>query len=149
MEQNYELYKYFKGEKQSPFDHQKEKNKDFFWYIESMHFKNSKHGNNFHSGLVDSLRGYIEYNKNEENILTDESISIDKRALIYYIDLMIGKWLPYRDSFIDEYWIWIHHFCYEMNQTPATALFGVGGRGLAWEKHLIRILEKQPWACGG
>lgn len=103
MEQNYELYKYFKGEEKSPFDHQKESSKDFFWYIESMHFESSKHGNNFHNGLVNGLKGHIDNNKNKKNILTDESISIDKRALIYYIDMIMGKWLPYSDSFIDEY----------------------------------------------
>ena len=41
--------------------------------------------------------------KNVKNALTDESIPKEKRALILYIDLMIGKWRPYDGHLIFEY----------------------------------------------
>ena len=52
MENNYDLYSYYKGEKKSPYNNDKEPSKDFFWYIESMHYENSKMNSDFQIGFV-------------------------------------------------------------------------------------------------
>ena len=63
--------------------------------------KNS--GSNFHNSFIILLDDYIQRNRNEKNALTDESIPKENRALILYIDLMIGKWRPYDGDLIFEY----------------------------------------------
>ena len=103
-EEEYSLYKYFKGEEKSPFDAAKEDAKNLFWGIESVHHNQMKNsGSNFHNSFIILLDNYIQSNKNVKNALTDESIPKEKRALILYIDLMIGKWRPYDGHLIFEY----------------------------------------------
>ena len=104
MKEEYSLYKYFKGEEKSPFDAAKEDAKNLFWGIESVHHNQMKNsGSNFHNSFIILLDNYIQSNKNVKNALTDESIPNEKRALILYIDLMIGKWRPYDGHLIFEY----------------------------------------------
>ena len=104
MKEEYSLYKYFKGEEKSPFDAAKEDAKNLFWGIENVHHNQMKNsGSNFHNSFIILLDNYIQQNKNVKNALTDESIPNEKRALILYIDLMIGKWRPYDGHLIFEY----------------------------------------------
>ena len=103
MKEKYSLYKYFKGEKESPYDAENEDAKSLFWFIESIHFNHSQHDNDFNKRMIESLDDYIQRNRNEKNALTDESIPKENRALILYIDLMIGKWRPYDGDLIFEY----------------------------------------------
>ena len=103
MKEKYSLYKYFKGDKESPYDAENEDAKSLFWFIESIHFNHSQHDNDFNKRMIESLDDYIQRNRNEKNALTDESIPKENRALILYIDLMIGKWRPYDGDLIFEY----------------------------------------------
>ena len=104
MKEEYSLYKYFKGEEKSTFDTENEDAKNLFWGIERVHYNQMKNfGSDFHNTFIEYLDDYIQRNKNVSNALTDESIPKEKRALILYIDLMIGKWRPYDGHLIFEY----------------------------------------------
>lgn len=101
MTHDYSLYKYFNGEEKSPYAKENEDYRNLFWYIESIHFNNSQSHSEFHQKLIEELENYLETTQpNENNALTDISIPIEKRALIMYVDLMIGKWRPYDGDLI-------------------------------------------------
>ena len=103
MKEYYALYKYFKGEEISPFDSVNERAKDLFWYIESVYYQNSLRNENLQKNLLKDLEDYLKQNPNEKNFLTNITIPKEKRALILYIDLMIGKWCPTEGDLIFEY----------------------------------------------
>jgi hypothetical protein len=104
MKEDYSLYKYYKGEENSPFDCEKEDSKNLFWGIERAHYNQmKKNGVEFQNIFFEYLNSYIQENSYDKNIMTDESIPKEKRALILYIDLMIGKWRPYDCHLIFEY----------------------------------------------
>ncbi|MBN2764902.1 MAG: hypothetical protein JXR27_00910 [Paludibacteraceae bacterium] len=104
MSHDYSLYKYFNGEEKPPYANENEDYRNLFWYIESIHFNNSQSNSEFHQKLIEELENYLETTQpNENNPLTDVSIPIEKRALIMYVDLMIGKWRPYDGDLIYKY----------------------------------------------
>lgn len=104
MTQDYSLYRYFKGEENTPYAQENEDYKNLFWYIESIHFKNCQSNKEFQQKLIEDLENYLATSQTiESNALTDISIPIEKRALIMYVDLMIGKWRPYDVDLIYKY----------------------------------------------
>ena len=104
MKQDYSLYKYFKGEEKAPTTNLNEDYKDLFWYIESIHYNQCQSNSKFHQNLIEELEKYLETTQStENNALNDNSIPIEKRALIMYVDLMIGKWRPYDGDLIYKY----------------------------------------------
>lgn len=101
------LYKYYKGEESSPFDH--EDFRDHFWYGEMMYERNRSEDVVKHSGneWVDM---WTEEGKNWLKIANDDvkkwasKFTSEQFGVITYISILIGKWMPYDDqSWIIEY----------------------------------------------
>ena len=84
------LCKYYKGEETNPFDHKKEYAKSIFWDAEQMYVVNCTHDDDFHERMKKSLLDALSKNQ-LRGTLVDESVSLDKRALILYIDLLHAR----------------------------------------------------------
>ena len=57
----------------------------------------------FFKGWEESAKDYIQEHPNEENVLTDTSVSIYTKAIILYCEAMLEKWMPYQVDIIFEY----------------------------------------------
>ena len=95
------LCRYYKGEEENPFDGG---SIDALWWSgEKMLADNVSDDKSFFQRLKDSLEDAIA---SEEcfGVLVDSSIPIDKRAIIFYLDLWHGKHFPYDDlDIINQY----------------------------------------------
>jgi len=74
-----------------------------FWAIEKKYIDNVTIDEGFHAGIIATLQEYIDKSRNKKNVLTDGAISIDKRAIIFYVDAMISKWMPYDEGTVFLY----------------------------------------------
>ncbi len=101
-EQDYSLYKYYKGEKENPFVN-KDKNAPIengtnyparWWYGEKQFQEATIKHRYFLQNMQSKLQKAIDEGY-ANDILTDESIDFKKRVLILYLDLWSGKWFPY------------------------------------------------------
>ena len=97
------LCKYYKGEPDNPYSEHQE-SKGLFWFIESIfvgHIENSPNFLNYWETLVDA---YIVNHPNIKNDITDSKKYTKKqKALIFYIEAMIGKWRPGDEGMIFDY----------------------------------------------
>ena len=93
---DYDLYKYYKGEESNPFKN--EYPAALFWSGEQLFEVNRINYDNFFPKVISSLESYIlKYGKDNPNYLTDSDIPVEKRALVFFIDLWHGKFFPYDD----------------------------------------------------
>lgn len=90
-------YKFFKGEKSNPYAPNSLPFK--WWEGEKMLFEHNADDKSFWERIVGSLKKAIK-ERLANYPLTDESISIEQRAIYYYLDLWNGKNFPY-DSLDD------------------------------------------------
>ena len=95
------LFKYFRSEKVCPFE---EKSNDaMWWHGERMIYEQTQEWPEFFSNIQKQLKDAIN-NGNCSGRLVDESLSLDQRTIIFFLDLWHGKWFPYDDwSVIDTY----------------------------------------------
>jgi hypothetical protein len=85
------LFQYYKGEKECPFQ---EQNSAMWWAGEELFYKMICHNDGtwekFQNDLEEGIeKGYIT------GILADESISLEQRVIVFFMDLWHGKWFPY------------------------------------------------------
>ena len=93
--------KYYKGEDTNPYEvplGQEKPRQDYrglFWFVESMYVKETEQDIEFHKRFFNEIKEYTEDNPDDESIYLNPNISLEEKSLIYYVDLMIGKWCPY------------------------------------------------------
>lgn len=92
--------KYYKGEAVSPY---KDRQSSLFWDIEKQYILNAMRNHDFHTGWISEARKYIKEHKGENNILTGDTISIEQKGVIIYIETMLSKWCPYEIDMIFKY----------------------------------------------
>lgn len=82
------LCRYYKGEDKNPFDGG---SIDALWWSgEKLLYNNVSRDNGFFQRLKDDLEDSIKAG-DLEGVYTDSSIPIEKRAIIFYLDLWHGK----------------------------------------------------------
>ena len=102
------LYKYYKGEKDSPFEH--EDIRDHFWYGEMMFESNRpKDEEGGHTG-ESWMDKWTEEGQNWMKVADDDvkkwasKFTPEQLGVITYISILFGKWCPYDDqSWLVEY----------------------------------------------
>ncbi|MBQ9212343.1 MAG: hypothetical protein IJ150_00155 [Bacteroidales bacterium] len=87
--------KYYHGEKENPY--KKNTTNAIWWNGEQILCNETKNDKDFFYRLINRLQNAIK-EKHCTGILVDESIPIEKRTIIYYLDLWHGRFFPY-DSF--------------------------------------------------
>lgn len=104
-QQDYSLYKYYKGEKENPFVNKDRStpmtkeaiNAAGWWDGEKMFHNNATSDPDFVKIAENSLRQAINDDDYTYEYLRDESISFKKRTLIFYLQRWSNKWFPYDD----------------------------------------------------
>lgn len=95
------LFKYFHGEEECPFEQQS--NEGMWWFGEKIIYDQTTDRPNFFENVRNQLIECISEGGCTGR-LVDESLSLDHRTIIFYVDLWHGKWFPYDDwSVIDTY----------------------------------------------
>lgn len=94
---------YYKGEDRYDCPFESGSDDGLFWYLESMFFENVQRSNNELEGWKCYARRYIEEHPNEKNVLTDNDVSIETKAIILYCEEMMRKWMPYSVDRIFRY----------------------------------------------
>ncbi len=89
------LYKYFKGEPENPFAG-KDQLAAKWWDGEKSFYDKTQDDPDFVGTVGKLLKDAIEAN-DVNGILIDEAVDINKRILIFYLDLWHSKWFPYDD----------------------------------------------------
>lgn len=88
------LCRYYKGEDENPFDGG---SIDALWWSgEKMLADNVSCDERFFQRMKDSLEEDLAAG-DCDGVLIDSSIPIEKRVIIFYLDLWHGKWFPYDD----------------------------------------------------
>jgi glutamate/tyrosine decarboxylase-like PLP-dependent enzyme len=85
------LFQYYKGEKECPFQ---ERNSSTWWAGEELFYKmisgNPNTWERFKDDLIEGIeKGHIT------GLLADESIPLEQRVIVFFMDLWHGKWFPY------------------------------------------------------
>ena len=93
--------KYYKGELASPYE--RDSVEGLFWFLERMYVDNSIRSEGFRLGWIHEAENYIAVHPNERNILTDNNVNIETKAIILYIEIMLSKWKPYEVDLIFKY----------------------------------------------
>ena len=93
--------RYYNGEEQSPYEDCS--NKSIFWEAEKTYVHNALRSKNFHSEWVKEAENYIKNSPNEENVLTNENVDINNKAIIIYVEVMLTKWCPHKVDIIFQY----------------------------------------------
>ena len=95
------LFKYFHGEEECPFEQRS--NESMWWFGEKMIYDQTKTIPDFFDNFRNKLIICISEGGCSGR-LVDDSLSLDHRTIIFYLDLWHGKWFPYDDwSVIDTY----------------------------------------------
>lgn len=95
--------KYYKGEERNPFEDANGP-KSMFWDLERMFVNNTLRNEAFYWGMIEDVERYIESHSDEKNDLTDPNkYTLEQKAIIFYLDLMIGKWMPHDGDLIFKY----------------------------------------------
>lgn len=84
--------KFYHGEKENPYD--KKTTNAMWWDGERLLCDNSSVDPDFFNRIIMSLKRCIK-EKGCSGTLIDEQIPIEKRAIIYYLDLWHGRSFPY------------------------------------------------------
>lgn len=90
------LFKYYHGEDKCP-DEYIGTSSRLWWGGEKMIYDETKSSPDFFPYLKNELIDAIEKGHCLGPLL-DESISLDQRAIMFYLDLWHGKWFPYDDK---------------------------------------------------
>ena len=93
--------KYYKGELESPYE--RDSVEGLFWFLERMYVDNAIRSEGFRPGWIHEAENYIVLHPDECNILTDNNVSIETKAIIIYIEIMLCKWKPYEVNLIFKY----------------------------------------------
>lgn len=88
-------YKYYKGEKKNPFSPQE--NGFIWWEGEKLFSQSDKKDRSFYQRVLASYNKALTDNS-VSGILADQSVQLEKRVLVFYLDLWHGKHFPY-DSY--------------------------------------------------
>lgn len=95
------LFRYFHGEEESPFEYRS--NEDMWWFGEKMIYNQAQENPDFFSNIRHDFEEALKQGHCQGR-LVDETLSLDQRTIIFYLDLWHGKWFPYDDwSVIDTY----------------------------------------------
>ena len=97
------LFKYFHGESEEdcPFEHGSKEG--MWWFGERMIYDQTINFPDFFSNFKEQLATAIKDGQCSGRLI-DESLSLDQRTIIFYLDLWHGKWFPYDDwGVIDTY----------------------------------------------
>ena len=93
--------RYYKGEEECPFD--RSSIEALWWSGEKLLSDNVSRDKNFFQRLKQSLEEAIASDECT-GVLIDNSISLEKRAIIFYLDLWHGRNFPYEDlDIINQY----------------------------------------------
>ena len=87
------VFKYYHGEDKCPY---KDNVGWLWWHGEKMIYDETKSSPDFFPYLKNELIDALEKGQCLGPLL-DESISLDQRAIMFYLDLWHGKWFPYDD----------------------------------------------------
>ena len=93
---DFSMYKYFKGEPKNPLS-ENDLLASKWWNGERLFYENAQSKPHFIDIIRKQLKEAIETN-NVSSILVDETVDINRRILIFYLDLWHSKWFPY-DNF--------------------------------------------------
>ena len=93
--------KYYKGEVASPYE--RDSVEGLFWFLEQMYVGNAIDIEEFRLGWIQYAENYIATHPNVCNVLTDNNVSVEAKAIILYIEEMLGKWRPYEVDLIFKY----------------------------------------------
>lgn len=85
------LFKYYHGEDVCPFE---ERSNDAMWWAGEKMIYDQSAGPGFFSHFKGMLKEMLDKGTCSGR-LTDESLSLDQRTIILYLDLWHGKWFPY------------------------------------------------------
>ena len=97
------LFKYFHGESESDCPYKHGSNAGMWWFGEKMIYDQTKDNNDFFDRFKRILVEAIEEGCCHDRLI-NESLSLDQRTIIFYLDLWHGKWFPYDDRrVIDTY----------------------------------------------
>ena len=97
------LCKYYKGEPDNPYSEHQD-SKGLFWFIESIFVGHIQSCPDFLDKWEAEVEDYIVNHPNLKNDITDsKKYSMKQKALIFYIDAMIGKWRPGDEGMIFDY----------------------------------------------
>ncbi|MEA4827449.1 MAG: hypothetical protein VB130_12595 [Clostridium sp.] len=91
----FEMYKYFKGEQENPFAG-KDQLAALWWNGEKSFHDKTQSDPDFINTVGKMLMDAVEAN-DVDGILADETVDINKRILVFYLDLWHSKWFPYND----------------------------------------------------
>ncbi len=95
------LFKYFHGEDDCPY--QEKSNNAMWWFGEKMIYDQTLTFPDFLEGFQSRLEEAINEGHCSGQLM-DQDIPIEKRTIIFYLDLWHGKWFPYDDwSVIETY----------------------------------------------
>lgn len=89
-----ELLKYYHDEQICPFE--KGTNAELWWNGEKVLFEHCARDGGFFNRIISTLNEAIE-GGGCSGALVDDTIPIEKRAIIFYLDLWHGKNFPYDD----------------------------------------------------
>ena len=93
--------RYYKGEEECPFE--RNSNADLWWGGEKMFVNSASRDEHFFQRMKDSFEDALA-SGHCKGVLVDSSIPIEKRVLIFYLDLWHGKNFPYDDfDVINQY----------------------------------------------
>lgn len=91
---DYSLYTYYSGEEENPYSPDSPQGR--WWFGECLFNENRLHDEGFVGTFCEMLEDMLEGNERiEPAFLQDESVPIDKRALLYYLLEWNAKWFPY------------------------------------------------------
>lgn len=95
-----QLFKYYHGEEECPFESRSD---GIWWFGEKMIYDQTKNHPDFFSHFKEQLISAIK-DGHCRGRLVDESLSLDHRTIIFFLDLWHGKWFPYDNwDVIDTY----------------------------------------------
>ena len=86
------LFKYYHGEEECPFE--KRSNDGMWWFGEKMIYDQTQTHPDLFSHFKEHLISAIKEGRCRGR-LVDESLSLDQRTIVFYLDLWHSKWFPY------------------------------------------------------
>lgn len=95
------LLKYYNGEEQCPYE--VNTNGELWWHGEKELLEHCQRDNDFFNRIVTTLKNTIN-DGGCTGTLTDKTLPIEQRAIVFYLDLWHGKNYPYDDlDLINKY----------------------------------------------
>lgn len=90
--------RYYKGEEDNPYENGDYKG--FYWQVESMYVENALQDDKWHSEWKKQAKHYknVATKNGLRNLMTDDSCSIDTKAIAAYLDVIHEKWMSMDES---------------------------------------------------